>query len=258
MRFAFLFVFLAASALAAPPAPIELPTPAPAPPPPQPPAGAAVKLTAGQVYDVRASVPCVVRAYPAGLVSITAEAVPAGETLRVRDTFVDGAKERAYKGPLTVYSVRPVATGKCDLVIVPFGLKAESEIVTVALDVFAGKGPQPPPSPDVDPAPTPVDLWGFVVVEETSDAVAGRAALLGDKDLAAFLKAKGLRWRVVDRDVVNKDGATPADVRPWIEDARGKPLPQIYLVGRDGAKVYGGACPKTAAELVKLIGGYAK
>ena len=255
MRFAFLFALVAGSALGAPP--VELPTPAPVPLPPAPTTGA-VKLLAGQVYDVRCSVPCVVRAYPAGLVSIDAEAVPAGETLRVRDTFTDGAKSRAYKGPLTVYSVRAVASGKCDLVIVPLGLKAEADIVTVALDVGAGKGPQPPPNPDVDPAPVPADLWGMVIVEETSDAVAGRAALLGDKDLAAFLKAKGLRWRVVDKDVVGRDGTTPADVKAWVDDAKGKPLPQLYLVGKDGAKVYGGPCPKTAAELVKLIGGYAK
>lgn len=258
MRFAFLFALLAGTAIGAPP--IELPTPAPAPPPPPAPVGAAVKLLAGQVYDVRCSVPCVVRAYPAGLVSIDAEAVPAGETLRVRDNFTDGAKSRAYKGPLTVYSVRAVASGTCDLVIVPLGLKAEADIVTVRLEVNAGKGPQPPPKPDDDPAPQPkpADLWGFVIVEETGDAVAGRAALLGDRDLAAFLKAKGLRWRVVDKDVRTAAGETPADVRPWIEDAKGKPLPQVYLVGKDGAKVYGGPCPKTAAELVKLIGGYAK
>lgn len=253
MRFAFLFALLAGSATGAPP--IELPTPAPVPLPPAPTTGA-VKLLAGQVYDVRCSVPCVVRAYPAGLVSIDAEVVPAGETLRVRDTFTDGAKARSYKGPLTVYSVRAVASGKCDLAIVPLGLKGEADIVTVTLDVGSGKGPQPPP--DVEPAPVPADLWGFVIVEETSDAVAGRAALLGDKDLAAFLKAKGLRWRVVDKDVVGRDGATPADVKAWVDDAKGKPLPQVYLVGKDGAKVYGGPCPKTAAELVKLIGGYAK
>lgn len=257
MRLTLFALLLAATGIAAAP-PIELPTAPPAPVPPAPPPGASVKLLAGQVYDVRCSVPCVVRAYPAGLVSIDAEVVPAGETLRVRDTFTDGAKSRAYKGPLTVYGVRAVASGKCDLVIVPIGFKAEAEIVTVTLDVSAGKGPQPPP--DVDPAPLPVkaDLWGFVIVEETSDAVANRAALLGDKDLAAFLKAKGLRWRVVDKDVVSKDGSTPADVRPWVEDAKGKTLPQLYLVGKDGAKVYGGACPRTAAELVKLIGGYAK
>lgn len=256
MRFAFLFALLAGSAVGAPP--IELPTPAPAPPPP-PVVGAAVKLTAGQVYDVRASVPCVVRAYPPGLVSIDAETVPAGETLRVRDTFTDGAKSRTYKGPLTVYYVRPVKTGECQLVITPIGLKVEADIVSVAIEANVGPRPPPPePGPAPQPKPVPADLWGFVIVEETGDAVAGRAALLGDRDLASFLKAKGLRWRVVDKDVKTAAGETPPDVKPWIEDAKGKTLPQVYLVGKDGAKVYGGPCPKTAGELVKLIGGYAK
>jgi hypothetical protein len=116
-----------------------------------------------------------------------------------------------------------------------------------------GPGPQPGPLP-----PAPITRAWVVVVEETGEAVGDRGRLLTDPGIRDYLHAKNWKTRVVDKDVVSKDGSTPADVRPWVEDAKGKTLPQLYLVGKDGAKVYGGACPRTAAELVKLIGGYAK
>lgn len=161
--FCLFIVGVANEVIAADPPPgdsIILP-PSPAPVVPPVPVGAPIKLTGTLIYDVRCKVPCVVRAYPANLVSITKEEVAAGETLRVKDDFSDGAKTHSYKGAMTVYFVKALGKGAVDLVITPVGFKAESEIVTVSLDVDAGQGPQPPPGPNPPVPPTPVPVTSF-------------------------------------------------------------------------------------------------
>ena len=174
---------------AAPDDVIEFPAAPVVPLPPAPPPHAANKLAAGQVFDIRCKTNCVVRAYPAGLVSITKEVVPAGETLRVRDEFVDGAKSRTYKGPVTIYSVRAIGTGKVDVVVTPVGFKVESEIKTVGLDVDAGQGPQPPPpdpkpKPKPEPEPDPVvkveSVWVVVVEDANAPRTLDTAKALND------------------------------------------------------------------------------
>jgi hypothetical protein len=262
VRLTLFALLLAVSGIAAAP-PIELPVAPPAPVPPAPPPGASVKLAAGQVYDVRCSVPCVVRAYPPGLVSIDAEAVPAGETLRVRDNFTDGAKSRAYKGALTVYSVRAVASGKCDLVITPLGFKAEAEIVTVSLDVVAGKGPQPPPpNPDVDPAPVPkVESFRVLMVYESAAVLpAAQFGVLYGKKVEEYLNAACTKdgerrgWRRLDKDATT-DNDTETFNALWAAVK-----PKVTQVPAFAIEVNGTVTleplPKTEADALALLKKY--
>ncbi len=111
-----------------------------------------------------------------------------------------------------------------------------------------GPGPQPPP---VDPV-TPGKRF-LVVVEETAEAAATRGALFADAALAARIKDKGHRWRIVDKDVTGADGKPPADVVRFLEAAKGKAMPQVFIVDEKGKVLVQTELPTKAADLVKLL-----
>jgi hypothetical protein len=118
-------------------------------------------------------------------------------------------------------------------------------------------GPKPDPKPDPKPGPKPDPvvrpLAFLVVVEETGAAGGSRGLLLRDRALQEHLKAKKTVSRVVDKDVRDGEGNVPKDVRPYLERAKGKALPQLYLVAADGSVLYEGACPGTAAAMLSLL-----
>jgi hypothetical protein len=113
--------------------------------------------------------------------------------------------------------------------------------------------PDPVPVPPEPPAPVAPQKLVVVIVEETADAVATRGAFLSDKTLDSFMKAKGHKWRVIDRNVTGADGKPPADVVRFLDDAKAKALPMLYLVNPAGKTVYSGPAAKTAGELVDLL-----
>ena len=115
-----------------------------------------------------------------------------------------------------------------------------------------GPGPTPDP-PKPDPTPPVAGKLFVVVVEETRQAMAERGAWFADKELSAYMKDKGHKFRVVDKDVQNSDGQTPADVKRFIDDAKKEGTPRLYLVGEDGKTRRAGPMAKTPAELLSLI-----
>ena len=124
--------------------------------------------------------------------------------------------------------------------------------------VGTGPGPVPPVPPNPDPPkpdpPTPVAGKLFVVViEETRQAVPDRAVWFADRKLEAAMKAKGHKWRIVDKDVTNGEGQTPPDVKRFIEAAAGKTLPMLFLVSEAGKTVHSGPVPKTGDEMIALL-----
>lgn len=111
-----------------------------------------------------------------------------------------------------------------------------------------GPGPVPP-----DPKPAPVIGKGWLIcVEETEALAKNRGALFASKPLADYLKAKGWKFRVADRDVKDKDGATPKDLKPYIDRAAGKGYPQLYIVNEAGRVYHEGPLPATAAEILAI------
>jgi hypothetical protein len=58
--------------------------------------------------------------------------------------------------------------------------------------------------------------------------------MLSDPTLSALLKSKGYHWRIVDKDVGGPDGKPPADVTPCLNAAKGKTLPQVFLIDTKG------------------------
>jgi hypothetical protein len=253
LRLRVLHLVLAAGALGGSdpaPAPIRLPVlPAPMPPPPPAPIAVAA-LASDQLYVIDSDVPCIVLASPAGVVAVSEDSGP----IKMRGKFVDGKgseESRTYTGK-AVYTIQATGNGRVELLIVPVG-GGKDAVIRRTLDVGQSAPPVPvPPSPGPKPAPTPAALWGFVVVEDTAEAVAGRGAMLTDPALAALMKAKGYRYRVVDRDVQGPDGSPPADVAPCLNAARGKTLPQVFLIDSKGAIVLQSNLTD-AAGLVSLL-----
>lgn len=251
LAFLLLAVGLCAAAEPAPKVdPIRLPVvPAPNPPPTP---GVVASLAGDQLYVIDCDVPCIVLASPPGLVSISEDAGP----VKIRGSFVDGggkAESRVYKGK-SVYTVEAVASGRVELLIVPTGATS-GDVIRRTVDVTVGSSPQPTPKPPPDPTPAPVNLWGFVVVEDTSEAVAARGAMLADPTLAALLKSKGYRWRIVDKDVAGADGKPPVDVAPCLTAAKGKPLPQLFLIDTKG-NIVAQSTLTGAAQVVDLLKKY--
>lgn len=131
--------------------------------------------------------------------------------------------------------------------------------------VVTGANPVPPvppvppgPTPDPTPPPGPTSPAKFVVVivEETADAVSTRGAFFSDPKLAARMKEKGHRMRVVDKDVVGPNGSPPADVKRFLDDAKSKGTPRIYLVDEKGHTAVSGPVPNTPADLIALLSKY--
>lgn len=128
-------------------------------------------------------------------------------------------------------------------------------VVTVGGD-GAGPGPGPAPQPDpVDNTPTSLRIY---LIEETSEAVGTRGAMFTNRELAARVKDKGHRWRVVDKDVAGVDGKPPADLAPYLKAAAGKPYPTVFLVDDQGKdRTNGGVpAPAKAADFLALIQKY--
>lgn len=115
--------------------------------------------------------------------------------------------------------------------------------------------PDPGPGPKPDPGPTPIvsgPLW-LIVVEETADATQRRGEFLSSAALADFMKSKGHKHRLVDKDV----RTPPADLASYLEHAKGKALPWLMLTPQTGAAAgrlaWEGPVPATPNDLVELL-----
>lgn len=124
-----------------------------------------------------------------------------------------------------------------------------------------GPGPQPnpnppDPTPNPKPAPAPPGKRFIVIVEETGDAVPARGLILANGELAARIADKGHKFRVVDKDNKTATGNTPADLKPYLEEAAGKTRPRLYIVAPDGTVCWFGDCPQgtdAGAQILKLL-----
>lgn len=248
------FVLLAAVAVASSPAepPIRVPSGpvVPVPMPPRPGPDAPLRLAADQLLVIEADIPVIVLASPAGLVSVGEEAGP----VRVRGRFVDGVgtETRTYKGK-QVFTVEAVKTGRVELLVVPLGLKSAADVVRRTVDVDAGTGPQPPPKPEPQPGPVAEGKRYILLVEETADANASRGKLFTDATLFQRIKDRGHIWRAADKDVRDAAGNVPADLKPYLDRAAGKKLPQVFIVAPDGTVLIQAECPADAATLLELL-----
>jgi hypothetical protein len=198
---------LAQPAWADPPA-IRLPALPSGPVTPMPGPDATTRVTPDLLYVFDADAPALVLVSPASRARVVVTDGP----LRIKGRFADQPEKvqtRTFAGKV-VYEVEVLTDGPAELLVVPAGATAADQVLRRQLLCDTGHAPKPPPTPTPDPqpqpkppTPAPTSPVAFVaIVEETADAVAGRGAFFADAALATRMKAKGLKWRVVDKDVV--------------------------------------------------------
>jgi hypothetical protein len=122
---------------------------------------------------------------------------------------------------------------------------------------IAGGSPVPPdpgpnpPNPPVPPAPI-TKAW-VVVVEETREAAATRNQFFGDEALQQYVVKKGWKLRTTDKDVKDADGNTPSDLKPYVDYARDKTRPWMFVVDQAGTVRHNGTLPETPAALLAVL-----
>lgn len=131
--------------------------------------------------------------------------------------------------------------------VTAFGVK-ESKPVKLATLVLSVSGARPPPEPQPQPIPAG-KLANWVLIEETSQAWPTRG-----NDLAeayAVSKTAGIKWTVADQNVIDPTtNQPPAALAKYIEVARSKGLPYLFLVTSEGDVIWSG--PKPASIAAKL------
>lgn len=181
-------------------------------------------LTPGLLDVVVCRAPCVVRAYPAGLVTITPEVVETGQIFRYRASYIDGATEKTWKGPCTVYLIecdaKSAKDGTVDIVATPFGFTKESDIATRSLKVDNQKKPKPPPDPIDPPKPVTKSFRVFFVYESAATMTKDQVGTMYAKSVADYLTAKttpeggAAGWRRYDKDT-KADNDSPTMKALW-------------------------------------------
>jgi hypothetical protein len=121
-------------------------------------------------------------------------------------------------------------------------------------------GPVPPnpvpptPDPIVPPVPVYKEPLSLLLIEESADRdnVEEATAVLSEKVIQLIAKKNWYR-HLLDKDVVDKDGKTPAVVKPYIERAVGKGLPWYIVVDTDGRIIVEGKI-ETEDGLLEVLG----
>lgn len=108
------------------------------------------------------------------------------------------------------------------------------------------------PKPDPPPPPPDEELWGAVLIEESSERSWKLAAILTSKKLETYLADAGLGWSVGDPD------AKSENLAPYIADAKKRGLPTLFIMGVKGHEFYAGDVPETPEAVIALIKKHAK
>lgn len=212
---------------------------------------------------------------PAGHVAVQPEEGP----VKVRGKFADGSgkiETRTFASK-HLYFVNAVKAGKIELLIVPAGVQAESEVMRQSLTVM-GVAPIPPPNPDppkpvdppvpvdppkpVDPpSPIPGDANRVLIVYESGEVSllpTSQAVLMSSQSVRDYLTRKCSKgpagtpeFRIWDKDVDTRN----VD-KAW-QDAMAIKRDQIpWLIVSNGKSGFSGPLPVTEAELMAKLKQY--
>lgn len=151
-----------------------------------------------------------------------------------------------------------IRAGKVSVIAIAASESGElSEFAEVVFDDQVDAKPKPiPPSPPTPPAPRVGVKLKAVTVYESSESSTVAEAMFGSKLLAARWKERGhLPPVIADKDTLDPaTGATPAKLKPFIDRAKGKTLPQLYLLDSvTGDVLYEGPLPTTEAAMLELL-----
>jgi hypothetical protein len=129
-------------------------------------------------------------------------------------------------------------------------------LLTCAVLTAAGARGCPEPTPPTPPTPHAGLL--AVVVEDPAQRTNAQAQILASPEIAAWLKAHDAQWLWAPINAKDPDGNTPPKLKPYIERAAGKPLPQILLLDAKGDVTWQGNLPNDPESTLKLLEGHSQ
>lgn len=133
------------------------------------------------------------------------------------------------------------------LTITDFVIKS----LIVDLDKPVPPDPKPNPNPP-DPKPNPNlgQIWGYVLIDESAEALATRGQW--QIDVHTFCKANGLKWREADQNATNSKGEPPADIAKYMADAKTRGVARLYIVDINGKSFFEGQAGSSAEVIAQL------
>lgn len=202
--------------------------------------------------------PAMVEANDADAVRVF-EVKPGGTLIGVRFDEPVGAEPKEYSFPDAKGKVYvALARNASSVVTVRAFVNGDGEgppkvAGSVSIEIGGGKT-----TPPIVVPPVPVvsgKAAAFVIVEETADATANRAAFFADAGLLATIRSQGLKYQTFDQNAAD-DRVFPAGLRGYADRAKGKKLPRVFVTDAAGKLLYEGDLPASASEFVTILQRY--
>lgn len=234
--------------------------PSPAPSPVVPGTVLVDSINDGELYVFETDVEVKVVGSPDGLISVASKKGPRSFTAKFSDGVDrDEYEDRTYEKPF-VYVVKPVKTGKCELLVFA-GVNDDlvRQMLTVTVGPRPPPGPGPGPTPDPPkPPPGPVTTFRVIFVKESGQTLNKDQTPIPDaKVIRDYLDAKTtpedgtVGWRTYDPQMTI-DNEPPAMKRLWTAAK-----PSITTIPCLVVEVNGNATvmpfPANVAEAVKIL-----
>lgn len=244
-----------------------MPTPAvvdPTPTPSPAPVNAVPLLVPGQLYVVQSEEEFFLLASPAALATTTYETGP----IKIRGVFTDGngkSETRTFESKyIAIVDPTEGASGRIELLGVPVGLKRESDIFRVLIDI--GVAPRPPPPGPVDPpgptpTPAPTGFRALFIYESTAKLTREQLNTLHSTQITKYLNdhcVKGpsglAEWRKwsLKTEVLATESRTMSELWNAIDKTKiADKLPQLVIAVNGAAQTF--PLPPTEAETLALL-----
>lgn len=141
-----------------------------------PPTLAVFTVKVDEWFLIERDTPAIVISSPASLLEVVYTENKDACPVKVKGKFAGGggkSEDRTYKSKFLI-ELKPVKSGRCEVIIVPHGVTKENDIERKTVDVDAGEGAQPPPGvgtpPIVVPPPTKPLKGYFLIVRPDGPA----------------------------------------------------------------------------------------
>ena len=132
----------------------------------------------------------------------------------------------------------------------------QNQLVAHTVTVGGEPGPTPPDPPGPTPDPPPPDklaeMW-VVTVYDSATRTPGQFQSMAAPAVSTWISENGHHLCPTPIMAADESGKPPADRSPWIEEAKDKPLPHVFLVGPDGVAKWSGSLPESGAEFLRLL-----
>jgi hypothetical protein len=210
-----------------------------------------IELAAGKPALVEASDDAAVRVFALS---------PGGSIIGIRFDEPDGSEPKEYRFPDAKGAIQIVlARSKPGPIRIRATVNGSGDgppVVAGCVVIEIAGGSPAPPIPPVPTPPVAGRAAAFVVIEETADATADRALYFTDPRLAAVVRDQKLKYQVLDQNAVDATGSPPAGLKGYLDRAKGKKLPRLFVIDAGGKLLFEGDLPASAAGLAETLKRY--